>query len=150
MKLEHYRVVPSLLSEEVEIYGTLKGRSGVPLVFWHGHHCDYQIMVFELLGPNLEDLLQYCGGCFSLKTSLMLMDQLLRRVECLHTSGHLHRDIKPENFLMGTGKRGNVVYVTDLGLAAYWPTGEDQPEQSDRAPARGPSLIGAFSDRDLL
>lgn len=29
----------------------------------------------------------------------------------------LNRDIKPDNFLMGLGKRGNVVYFIDFGLA---------------------------------
>ncbi|RMZ88480.1 hypothetical protein DV736_g4291, partial [Chaetothyriales sp. CBS 134916] len=48
------------------------------------------------------------------------MDQLLHRVESLHAAGYLHRDIKPENFLLGTGKQGNIVYMTDFGLAAYW------------------------------
>ena len=142
IKLEHYTVFPPLLSQEVEIYTSLKGQPGVPQVFWYGNHHDYSIMVLELLGPNLEDLLQYCDGCFSLKTTLMLMDQLLRRVECLHTSGYLHRDIKPENFLLGTGERGNVVYVTDLGLADERPIEDRQPEQTNRAPARRRLMVG--------
>jgi serine/threonine protein kinase len=34
-------------------------------------------------------------------------------------TNYLHRDVKLENFLLGLGRRGNVVYMTDLGLAIY-------------------------------
>ena len=33
----------------------------------------------------------------------MLADQMLQRIEYMHSKKFLHRDIKPDNFLMGTG-----------------------------------------------
>ncbi|KAM7480580.1 hypothetical protein LguiA_028793 [Lonicera macranthoides] len=47
----------------------------------------------------------------------MLADQMINRVEFVHTKSFLHRDIKPDNFLMGLGRRANQVYVIDFGLA---------------------------------
>ena len=35
----------------------------------------------------------------------------------MHNKDLIHRDIKPENFCVGTGKRANMVYIVDYGLA---------------------------------
>lgn len=74
-------------------------------------------MVIDLLGPSLEDLFNYCNRKFTLKTVLMLADQMINRVEYMHLKGFLHRDIKPDNFLMGLGRKANQVYIIDYGLA---------------------------------
>jgi serine/threonine protein kinase len=84
---------------------------------WYGEECDFFVMISDLLGPSLEDLFNFCGRKFSLKTVLLLADQLLSRVEHVHTKSYVHRGIKPENFLMGTGKLGNLVHINDFGLA---------------------------------
>jgi serine/threonine protein kinase len=81
---------------------------------WYGEECDFYVMISDLLGPSLEDLFNFCGRQFSLKTVLLLADQLIPRVEYLYINSLVHRDIKPENLLMGTGKLGSVVYLIDI------------------------------------
>jgi len=110
-------IEPSVLEREAEIYQSLSGDAGIPRVHAYETECEFNVMVFDLLGPSLEDLFNFCGRQFSLKTVLMLTDQLICRLEYIHSKDAIHRDIKPENCLMGVGKHGNQVYVTDLGLA---------------------------------
>lgn len=117
VKLEPARTKQPQLEYEARVYDVLSNSVGIPEIHWYGTEIDYNIMVIELLGPSLEQLLAYCGGRFSLKTVLMLADQLLRRVEYLHSKGLLHRDLKPENFLVGAGQKSNCIYLIDFGLA---------------------------------
>eukprot|EP01017_Pseudomicrothorax_dubius_P050369 TRINITY_DN952_c0_g1_i2.p1 TRINITY_DN952_c0_g1~~TRINITY_DN952_c0_g1_i2.p1 ORF type:complete len:384 (-),score=91.81 TRINITY_DN952_c0_g1_i2:78-1229(-) len=90
---------------------------GIPKVYYYSTEGDYNIMVMDLLGPSLEDLFNTCNRRLSLKSTLMLADQMINRVEYIHTRQFLHRDIKPDNFLIGINKNAYKVYVVDFGLA---------------------------------
>eukprot|EP00267_Zea_mays_P022103 XP_008646567.1 transcription factor E2F2-like [Zea mays] len=57
--------------------------SGIPHLKWFGVEGQYNVMVIDLLGPSLKGLFNYCSRKFSLKTVLMLADQMEQIVELL-------------------------------------------------------------------
>lgn len=80
IKLESVKAKHPQLEYESKVYKTLAGGVGVPFVRWFGTECDYNAMVIDLLGPSLEDLFNFCNRKFSLKTVLLLADQLVREI----------------------------------------------------------------------
>jgi serine/threonine protein kinase len=117
IKLEPLKTKHPQLLYESKLYRVLQGGYGIPGVKWFGSEGDYNVLVIDLLGPSLEDLFNYCGKRLSLKTVLMLADQMISRLEFMHSRSYIHRDVKPDNFLIGTGTRKHICYVIDFGLA---------------------------------
>ena len=108
---------PQLLLEG-SVYRHLEGGPGIPQTFWFGMHEPlYNVLVMELLGPSLQDLFLYCKRRFSLKTVLILIEQMVDMVEFFHKNHYIHRDIKPDNLMIGRGDRADMVFIIDYGLA---------------------------------
>ena len=129
---------PQLLYES-KVYQNLAGGLGIPNIHWFGVEGEFNVMVIDLMGPSLEDLFTQCSRKFSLKTVLMLADQMISRVEFIHAKNFLHRDIKPDNFLIGIGKKANQIFVIDFGLAKKY----RDPKTQQHIPYReGKNLTG--------
>ncbi|KAF8235362.1 kinase-like protein [Tricholoma matsutake] len=104
-------------SHEWKVYKALGGGPGIPRVSRFGAKCGYQAMTMNLLGPSLEDLFDACNRDFTLKTVLMLADQLISHVEYIHSQNYIHHDIKPDNLLIGAHCKRHLVNIINFGLA---------------------------------
>ncbi len=60
--------------------------AGVPQVHYFGQEGLHNVLVIDLLGPNLEDLFDMCGRKFSIKTVCMAAKQM---VSCCFTDSLL-------------------------------------------------------------
>lgn len=117
VKLESSRSKHPMLMYEAKLLKHLQGVPGIANVHYCDVEGDHNVMVMDLLGPSLEDLFNSCHRKFTLKSVLMIADQMLYRIEYLHSKHFIHRDIKPDNFLVGHQKKQNIVYLIDFGLA---------------------------------
>jgi len=56
---------------------TLIHAAGVPQVHFFGQEGLHNVLVIDLLGPNLEDLFDLCGRKFTIKTVCMAAKQMV-------------------------------------------------------------------------
>lgn len=121
IKLEQSRTRHPQLGYESKVYRLLHSDPdpviGIPQLYWFGVEGEYNAMAIELCGPCLEDLFNYSLRKFSLKTVLMIADQMIYRIEYVHQKGLIHRDIKPENFVFGLAEKGHHLNIIDFGLS---------------------------------
>lgn len=122
VKLESVKCPHPQLFFEAKLYQYIHSEptdfdKGIPKVYYSGTEGEYNIMVMDLLGLCLEDCFNKTNRRFSLKTVLLLIDQMLVRIEYLHSRFFIHRDLKPDNFLMGIRGNSHRLYLVDYGLA---------------------------------
>ncbi|QLQ82621.1 hypothetical protein HG537_0H03840 [Torulaspora globosa] len=122
IKFEPRKTEAPQLKDEYRTYKILSGTPGVPQAYYFGQEGLHNILVIDLLGPSLEDLFDWCGRRFSVKTVVQVAVQMITLIEDLHTHDLIYRDIKPDNFLIGRPGQPdeNKVHLIDFGMAKQY------------------------------
>lgn len=122
IKFEPRKTEAPQLRDEYRTYKHLQGCDGIPNAYYFGQEGLHLILVIDLLGPSLEDLFDWCGRRFSVKTVVQVAIQMLNLIEEVHRHDLIYRDIKPDNFLIG--RQGfpdeNKVHLIDFGMAKQY------------------------------
>lgn len=122
IKFEPRKTEAPQLRDEYRTYKHLSGVKGIPNAYYFGQEGLHNILVIDLLGPSLEDLFDWCGRKFSVKTVVQVAVQMITLIQRVHDHDLIYRDIKPDNFLIG--RQGlpdeNSVHLVDFGMAKQY------------------------------
>lgn len=118
VKIEMKTEKSIFLCNEAKIYRIIAGETGFPNI--REMYCDngMNALIIDLLGDSISSLFRKANNYFPLKTTLMLIEQMLSRLQFLHSKGIVHNDLKPSNFLVGTNDSVNILYLIDFGMAS--------------------------------
>ena len=114
VKFENIRK-SNLLEREAVIMNYLKGPN-IPYIKYYESTKDYNILVMQLLGKNLETYFEEKKK-LSLKTVCMIGYQFVNILEHLHNKHIIHRDLKPDNFVVGLDNLSHNIFLLDFGLS---------------------------------
>lgn len=134
------------IDNEAKILNQLQGSLGVPLIFWNGEDGDYKVVATELLGKDLEYIKDmYCGGSFSLKTSIMIADQVVSIIEYCFSRGVVHGGIQPSNLCMGLDNNFFHVHLINFENAMEVRNTHDMVPNSQRTTSLGDPMFCPIS-----
>uniref|UniRef100_A0A6B2L6I2 non-specific serine/threonine protein kinase n=1 Tax=Arcella intermedia TaxID=1963864 RepID=A0A6B2L6I2_9EUKA len=159
IKTEKKKNKINYLDKEIVIYRAIGESEGFPRLRWtgrtkcpiEGEDDECMVMVIDFLGLSLSDLFYKNKKSFSLKTVLLLADQMIDRLETLHKRNVVHRDIKPGNFVMGTGGNASKVYLLDFGLAHLYRNSDNKHiPYDDNVPFRGTHRYASINAHDKI
>ncbi|KAK9100894.1 hypothetical protein Scep_024324 [Stephania cephalantha] len=107
---------------EWQVYNTLNGCYGLPLVHHKGRQGDYYVLVMDMLGPSLWDIWNSNKQMLTEEMVACIAVEAISILEKLHLRGFVHGDVKPENFLLGQPGTPDEkkLYLVDLGLSSRW------------------------------
>ncbi|CAR30793.1 ZYRO0E02376p [Zygosaccharomyces rouxii] len=138
IKFEPRRSDAPQLRDEFRAYRILNNCRGIPHAYYFGQEGMHNVLILDLLGPSLEDLFEWCGRKFSIKTTCLVAKQMIDRVRIIHEHDLIYRDIKPDNFLisefqrtlpdrqivkdvaLSAGGDPNLIYMVDFGMAKQY------------------------------
>jgi hypothetical protein len=129
IKIKDIRGKHRPLQAEHDVHHSLKGGIGIPFVHSYETTNNKEVMMMDLLGPSLEDLFGLCQYKLTLKTVLLLADQLIPLIQYIHSHSLICEAGNPKNWAVGLGKFGNMVYLTNFKLAKF--------RHSDSGPSLG-------------
>jgi serine/threonine protein kinase len=114
IKLIKYKSGINELQNEIKILSKLQGGEGIPSLEYSSKSSNFYAM--KLLGQCLNDRFLKDNKFLSESNFALMSEQLLTRLEFLHSRSIIHRDIKPHQLILDR-KKHSKLYLIDFGLS---------------------------------
>ncbi|KAK7681613.1 hypothetical protein QCA50_015346 [Cerrena zonata] len=99
-------------------YPDLQGGLGMPTLWQSGIEGNWDYLVIDLLGSSLDSLYRKSGrNVMDLRSVLCIAQQVIERLEFMHSRGILHRDIQLGNCVVGLTPHEQIIYMIDFGFS---------------------------------
>ena len=118
LKIEPRKIAKPILQNEAFTIFTLAG-PGIPAVKSFGKLKNYNVLVEPLLGKSLFDIFAENHKEMPKEDICLIGQQIIDRIQWVHSKYIVHRDIKPDNFLVGR-EDPNIIYLIDFGLSQQY------------------------------
>ena len=118
LKIEPRKIAKPILQNEAFTIFTLAG-PGIPAVKSFGKLKNYNVLVEPLLGKSLFDIFAENHKEMPIEDICLIGQQIIDRIQWVHSKYIVHRDIKPDNFLVGR-EDPNIIYLIDFGLSQQY------------------------------
>lgn len=116
---------PSSLYTEATVYAAIhiSGHAhGFARTYFHGQSDSRQLLVLDLLGPDLHRVVSRSGP-ISLENIFAIGAQVIDRLHALHNIGFVHGDLNPSNLVLGRPEsdESRTVFLIDFGRSSLLP-----------------------------
>ncbi|KAF9230019.1 kinase-like domain-containing protein, partial [Melanogaster broomeanus] len=119
-KIEHAGQISLTLRHEFSVLQHLAGVEGIPKPLWFGKEAAQNVLILNRLGPTLEEAFNACNRVFTLNTIAHIAEQLVDRLQDVHSVDYIHRDLKPSNILIGREPNAHHIYLIDFSHATEY------------------------------
>ncbi|KAH8424203.1 uncharacterized protein LDX57_001960 [Aspergillus melleus] len=105
------------LAHEVNILQVAAGGIGIPMLHWFEAIDGKEVMILDMLGISLEEFYIKSGRYFGLQNLLIFAEQMLSRVEFIHSRSIVHGSLDPWSFRLGSRSwQSQQILLTDFDI----------------------------------
>jgi serine/threonine protein kinase len=104
----------SKLQYESRLYKLFQNTEGFIQTYSFCNDLNKNILIFDLLGLSVQHYFESNKKRLSIDSVLRIADQVVTRLEVIHSKNFVHRDLRPEHLMTGISSKSEKIFLVDL------------------------------------